>query len=167
MPLPWNEWHVESRPRARTPLASGSNGGERLPGPLRLLAIRYRVVMSMSLFPSGPGARRGVNCLLRERRPGPRLRGSAECGGVGADVDGIGQRPHILMSTHKEWTIASLFAIERLVLRALPMGRDTVLGLEDDCSAGLFFTTLIPDAIESAVIQHCIRIRASTYRDLD
>jgi hypothetical protein len=36
------------------------------------------------------------------------------------------------MSTHGEWETASLFAIERLVQGALPMGRDTVLGLEDD-----------------------------------
>ena len=47
------------------------------------------------------------------------------------------------------------------------MGRDVVLGLEDDYSAGLWFTTAIPDEIESAVIHRCTRIRASRHRDLD
>jgi len=86
--------------------------------------------------------------------------------GIGADEDGIGQRPHVLMSTHKEWTIGTLFAIERLVQGVMPMGQDVVLGLEDDYSAGLWFSTAIPDEIESAVVHRCTRIRASRHRDL-
>jgi basic membrane lipoprotein Med (substrate-binding protein (PBP1-ABC) superfamily) len=92
-----------------------------------------------------------------------RTRGSWS---IGAEEDGIRFRPHVLVATYKQWADASLFAIERLLQGTLPMGRDTVLGLEDDYAVGLEFGSNIPDRLESAVIEHCSRIRASRHRDL-
>ena len=85
---------------------------------------------------------------------------------VGAEEDGVLERAHVLVSTHKEWTPASLFAIERLVQGALPMGRDTVLGLEDDYAVQLNTSDLIPDEFWSAVVHRCSRIRATRHRDI-
>ena len=87
--------------------------------------------------------------------------------GIGADEDGIGMRSHVLVTTHKEWSIATLHAIEELVEGTLPMGRDTVLGLEDDCSAGLWFSSRVSESIASAVVHRCSQIRAAKHRDLD
>ena len=84
---------------------------------------------------------------------------------IGAEEDGVLLRPHILMSTRKEWTSASLFAIESLVEGSLPMGRDTVLGLEDDYSVKVDFG-VVPSEIASAVIYRCSRISASRHKDL-
>jgi basic membrane protein A and related proteins len=86
--------------------------------------------------------------------------------GIGADEDGIGQRSNVLLSTHKEWTIAALFALERLIQGGMPMGRDVVLGLEDDYSAGVWFSNRVPNHVASAVISRCSKIRASRHRDL-
>jgi basic membrane lipoprotein Med (substrate-binding protein (PBP1-ABC) superfamily) len=86
--------------------------------------------------------------------------------GVGAVEDGIPERNNVLLATHKEWTIATLHAIEELVEGTLPMGRDTVLGLEDDYSAGLWFNNRIPERIASALVHRCSQIRASRHRDL-
>jgi basic membrane lipoprotein Med (substrate-binding protein (PBP1-ABC) superfamily) len=85
---------------------------------------------------------------------------------VGAEEDGVLSRANVLMFTNKEWTAASLFAIERLVRGALPMGRDTVLGLEDDYAVGPGLSDLIPDEIASAMIHRCSRIRATRHRDI-
>jgi hypothetical protein len=46
------------------------------------------------------------------------------------------------------------------------MGRDTVLGLEDDYAVGLWFSNRIPNRIASAVIHRCSQIRATKQRDL-
>jgi basic membrane lipoprotein Med (substrate-binding protein (PBP1-ABC) superfamily) len=86
--------------------------------------------------------------------------------GVGAVEDGIPERNNVLLATHKEWTIATLHAIEELVEGTLPMGRDTVLGLEDDYSAGLWFNNRVPEGIASALVHRCSQIRASRHRDL-
>jgi DNA-binding SARP family transcriptional activator/basic membrane lipoprotein Med (substrate-binding protein (PBP1-ABC) superfamily) len=86
--------------------------------------------------------------------------------GIGAEEDGILPRSQVLMSTHKEWTIATLWALEKLVETSLPMGRDTVLGLEDDYAAGLEMSYLIPDRIESAVVDRCSQIRGARHRDI-
>ena len=48
----------------------------------------------------------------------------------------------------------------------LPMGQDTVLGLEDDYSARLYFTSLVPGEIESAVVHRCSQLRATRHRDI-
>jgi DNA-binding SARP family transcriptional activator/basic membrane lipoprotein Med (substrate-binding protein (PBP1-ABC) superfamily) len=84
---------------------------------------------------------------------------------IGAEEDGV-RPPGVLLATHKEWTIATLWALEKLFEDALPMGQDTVLGLEDDYSAGLWFSNRIPNHIASAVIRRCTQIRASRHRDL-
>jgi DNA-binding SARP family transcriptional activator/basic membrane lipoprotein Med (substrate-binding protein (PBP1-ABC) superfamily) len=85
---------------------------------------------------------------------------------IGADEDGVPLGPATLMTTHKEWTIATDFAIAKLLTRALPMGRDTVLGLEDDYAVGVWFNSRIPEEVASAVILRCTQIRASRHRDL-
>ena len=84
---------------------------------------------------------------------------------VGAEEDGI-RPPDLLMATHKEWTIATLWALEKLFEGTLPMGKDTVLGLEDDYAAGLWFSLRIPDRVESAVVRRCTELRATRHRDL-
>jgi DNA-binding SARP family transcriptional activator/basic membrane lipoprotein Med (substrate-binding protein (PBP1-ABC) superfamily) len=84
---------------------------------------------------------------------------------IGAEEDGI-RPPGVLLATHKEWTIATLWALEKLFEDTLAMGQDTVLGLEDDYSAGLWFSNRIPSHIASAVIRRCTQIRASRHRDL-
>jgi DNA-binding SARP family transcriptional activator/basic membrane lipoprotein Med (substrate-binding protein (PBP1-ABC) superfamily) len=85
---------------------------------------------------------------------------------VGAEEDGVMPNTRVLMSTYKNWGDASLFAIERLVRNALPMGRDTVLGLEDDYTAGLWFSDEIQGEIASAVVRRCSVLRSSRHRDL-
>jgi DNA-binding SARP family transcriptional activator/basic membrane lipoprotein Med (substrate-binding protein (PBP1-ABC) superfamily) len=84
---------------------------------------------------------------------------------IGAEEDGV-RPPGVLLATHKEWTIATLWALEELFEGTLPMGQDTVLGLEDDYSAGLWFSNRIPNHIASAVIHRCSQIRATRHRDL-
>ena len=98
--------------------------------------------------------------------------GAAEVAGirgvfaVGAEEDGLPLRPHVLFATHKEWTAATLFAVDGLVGNTLPMGRDTVLGLEDDYAAGVYFGDYVPKEIASAVIHRCSVLRASRHRDV-
>jgi DNA-binding SARP family transcriptional activator/basic membrane lipoprotein Med (substrate-binding protein (PBP1-ABC) superfamily) len=84
---------------------------------------------------------------------------------IGAEEDGI-RPPEVLLATHKEWTIATLWALEKLFAGTLPMGRDTVLGLEDDYAAGLWFSLKVPDRVESAVVHRCTQLRATRHRDL-
>jgi basic membrane lipoprotein Med (substrate-binding protein (PBP1-ABC) superfamily) len=84
---------------------------------------------------------------------------------IGAEEDGI-RPPDVLLATHKEWTIATLWALEKILAGVLPMGRDTVLGLEDDYAAGLWFSLKIPDHVESAVVRRCTQIRAIRHRDI-
>ena len=46
------------------------------------------------------------------------------------------------------------------------MGRDTVLGIEDDYAAGLGLGGLVPDAVASAVVHRCSQLRATRHRDI-
>ncbi len=85
---------------------------------------------------------------------------------VGAEEDGVPSSADVLMATHKEWTAASTFAIEQLVKGALPMGRDTVLGLEDDYAVGPGMSDLIPEGIGSAVVDRCSKLRSTRHRDI-
>lgn len=85
---------------------------------------------------------------------------------IGAEEDGIRPQPDLLLATHKEWTIATLWALEKLFADKLPMGQDTVLGLEDDYAAGLWFSNRVSTRVASAVIHRCSKIRASKHRDL-
>ena len=84
---------------------------------------------------------------------------------IGAEEDGI-RPPDVLFASHKEWMYSTLWALEELVIGALPMGRDTVLGLEDDYAAGQWFSLNVPDRVESAVVRRCSELRASRHRDL-
>jgi basic membrane protein A len=85
---------------------------------------------------------------------------------VGAEEDGILPRPHVLVSTRKDMELAALFAVSKLVQGALPMGRDTVLGLEDDYSVMVEFSQLVDADIDSAVVHRCSAITATRHRDI-
>ena len=87
---------------------------------------------------------------------------------VGASEDGIRQRPHILAYTEKDWMHATLHAIKKLAYGMLPMGRDTVLGLEDDYAVILEYSDrVVPGPIGSLVVSHCSKIAATKHRDVD
>ena len=86
--------------------------------------------------------------------------------GVGAAEDGVNLTDHLLTATEKDWTRATLLAIERLQKGTLAMGQDTVLGLEDDYALGLWFSNRIPEHDASAMIRRCSKIRASRHQDL-
>jgi basic membrane lipoprotein Med (substrate-binding protein (PBP1-ABC) superfamily) len=85
---------------------------------------------------------------------------------IGSEEDGI-RSSHLLMAMHKEWSMVGQWALDKLVDGTLAMGRDTVLGLEDDYATGLWFSLKLPAHVESAVIRRCSEIRASRHRDLD
>ena len=86
--------------------------------------------------------------------------------GVGAAEDGISLTDDVLMASEKEWTKATLLAIERLKRETLAMGRDTVLGFEDEYMVAMWWSNRAPDQAESAVIDQCSKMRASRHRDL-
>lgn len=86
--------------------------------------------------------------------------------GVGAQEDGINLGDGVLMAALKDWSRATLFAIERLQNGTLAMGRDTVLGIEDDYIVGFEFSYRTPERAMSAVIGQCSEIRASRHKDL-
>jgi DNA-binding SARP family transcriptional activator/basic membrane lipoprotein Med (substrate-binding protein (PBP1-ABC) superfamily) len=84
---------------------------------------------------------------------------------IGAEEDGIPQ-PGALLTTHKEWMIATLWALGELFADTLPMGQETVLGLEDDYAAGLRFSTTIDPRVQSMVVRRCTQLRATRHRDI-
>jgi basic membrane lipoprotein Med (substrate-binding protein (PBP1-ABC) superfamily) len=86
--------------------------------------------------------------------------------GVGAAEDGISLTDDVLFASEKEWTRATLLAIERLQNGTLAMGRDTVLGFEDDYSVGIWFSARLPSRAASAVIDQCSKMRATRHQDL-
>ena len=87
---------------------------------------------------------------------------------VGASEDGTRQRAHILAYTEKDWMAATDFAIKKLAYGMLPMGRDTVLGLEDEYAVILQYSDrLVPGPIGSLVVRHCSKIAATRHRDVD
>jgi DNA-binding SARP family transcriptional activator/basic membrane lipoprotein Med (substrate-binding protein (PBP1-ABC) superfamily) len=86
--------------------------------------------------------------------------------GMGAAEDGINLTDYVLLATEKEWTKATLLAIERLEQGTLAMGRDTVLGLEDEYSVAMWWSGRVPERAASAMIERCSEIRASRHRDL-
>ena len=86
--------------------------------------------------------------------------------GVGAAEDGIDLTDDVLFASEKEWSRATLTAIERLQLGTLAMGQDTVLGFEDDYSVAMWFSNRLPLRAASAVIKRCSEMRASRHRDI-
>jgi DNA-binding SARP family transcriptional activator/basic membrane lipoprotein Med (substrate-binding protein (PBP1-ABC) superfamily) len=86
--------------------------------------------------------------------------------GIGAAEDGIDLTDDVLMASQKEWTKATFFALERLVGDRLHMGRDTVLGFEDDYMVAMWWSSRAPDRAESAVIDQCSKMRATRHRDV-
>jgi len=89
-----------------------------------------------------------------------RLRG---VWGIGADDDGVGYAPHVLAFTYKEWERAAQRGVEGALNRTLLMGKDLVLGLEDDYAVGLQMSYQVPGHIQSLVISRCSEIRASRH----
>jgi basic membrane lipoprotein Med (substrate-binding protein (PBP1-ABC) superfamily) len=92
-----------------------------------------------------------------------RLRG---VWGVGAAEDGIDLTDDVLMASEKEWTKATLFAVERLQNGTLAMGQDTVLGFEDDYMVAMWWSNHAPERAASAVVKQCSIMRASRHRDI-
>jgi DNA-binding SARP family transcriptional activator/basic membrane lipoprotein Med (substrate-binding protein (PBP1-ABC) superfamily) len=86
--------------------------------------------------------------------------------GVGAAEDGISLTDDVLFASQKDWTKATLFAIERLQKGTLAMGRDTVLGFEDDYTVAIWFSARLPERAASAVIVRCSKMRASKHVDV-
>jgi DNA-binding SARP family transcriptional activator/basic membrane lipoprotein Med (substrate-binding protein (PBP1-ABC) superfamily) len=86
--------------------------------------------------------------------------------GIGAAEDGINLTDDVLFATEKEWSRATLLAIERLQKGTLAMGEDTVLGFEDDYSVAIWFSARLPDRAASAVIEECSKMRASRHQDI-
>jgi DNA-binding SARP family transcriptional activator/basic membrane lipoprotein Med (substrate-binding protein (PBP1-ABC) superfamily) len=86
--------------------------------------------------------------------------------GIGAAEDGISLTNDVLMASQKEWTRATLLALERLQNRTLAMGRDTVLGFEDDYMVAMWWSAHVPDRAESAVVEACSRMRATRHQDI-
>ena len=89
-----------------------------------------------------------------------RLRG---VWGIGADDDGVGYAPHVLAFTYKEWERAAERGVEGALNRTLLMGKDLVLGLEDDYAVGLQMSYQVPEHIQSLVVSRCSEIRASRH----
>jgi DNA-binding SARP family transcriptional activator/basic membrane lipoprotein Med (substrate-binding protein (PBP1-ABC) superfamily) len=86
--------------------------------------------------------------------------------GAGAEEDGINLTDHVLTATQKEWTTATLLAIERLQAGTLAMGRDTVLGFEDEYMVKIWWSNRAPEQAASNVIDRCSEMRASRHRDI-
>jgi len=80
--------------------------------------------------------------------------------------DGVRYQEHVLLVTYKNWVEGTKAALEQLLKGSLPMGRDTVLGLEDDYLAGVDFSFRVPEEIMSATVDRCSQIRATRHRDI-
>ncbi|MBA3374870.1 MAG: BMP family ABC transporter substrate-binding protein, partial [Actinobacteria bacterium] len=87
--------------------------------------------------------------------------------GIGADDDGVNSASHILGVTYKEWERAGLDAVQGLLDGTLPMGKDLVLGLEDDYAVGVQMSYVVPDHIQSLVVYRCSEIRTARALDAD
>ncbi len=91
---------------------------------------------------------------------------------IGAEEDGIQMveggpaSPHVLMAPNKDWSAAAGFAARSLVEASLPMGLDTVLGIEDDYAIGPGMGDAVPEAIASLVIDRCSKLRRTRHRDI-
>jgi DNA-binding SARP family transcriptional activator/basic membrane lipoprotein Med (substrate-binding protein (PBP1-ABC) superfamily) len=80
--------------------------------------------------------------------------------GVGSEDDGVTESQALLASTYKEWGQATRRAFTALADGSLEMGRDVVLGLDDEYAVGVWLTTEQPVSVQSAVIDRCSEIRA-------
>jgi basic membrane protein A len=87
--------------------------------------------------------------------------------GIGADGDGTSTSSHTLVVTYKEWERAAVRAVDGLLDGTLPMGKDLVLGLEDDYAVGLHMSYRVPDHTQSLVVHRCSEIRASKADQVD
>jgi basic membrane lipoprotein Med (substrate-binding protein (PBP1-ABC) superfamily) len=92
-----------------------------------------------------------------------RLRG---VWGVGAAEDGIDLTDDVLMASEKEWTKATFLAIGRLMTGKPAMGRNTVLGFEDEYMVSMWWSNRAPEHAASAVIRQCSKMRATRHRDV-
>lgn len=85
--------------------------------------------------------------------------------GIGADGDGVSASSSILTTTTKEFERGALTAVEGLLDGTLTMGKDVVLGLEDDYAVALQMSYLVPEHIQSLVIHRCGEIRVARALD--
>ena len=91
--------------------------------------------------------------------------GFAEDDGVQM-VEGGPVLPHVISAPNKDWSTTAGFVVRRLVEGSLPMGQDTVLGIEDDYITGPGLGGAVPEAIGSATVRRCSQLRATRHRDL-
>lgn len=90
---------------------------------------------------------------------------------VGAEEDGVQMveggpvSSHVISAPNKDWAAAAGFAARSLVEGSLPMGRDTVLGFEDDYAMGPGLG-ILPDSIASAAVDRCSKLRGTRHRDI-
>ena len=76
--------------------------------------------------------------------------------------DGVGRaRDNVIGGTFKDWDNALFSAVHAYSERALPVGRDVVLGL-DGYNVGLDMHPSLPPAIPSRVVELCSSIRVSS-----
>ncbi len=86
--------------------------------------------------------------------------------GVGAQDDGVDAvDDHMLVVTYKEWDRVAFQGVEGLVLGTLPMGRELVLGLEDEYAAGFETSYEAPQNLVSLTLERCSEISGSRTRD--
>ncbi len=86
--------------------------------------------------------------------------------GVGAQDDGVDAADdHMLVVTYKEWDRVAFQGVEGLVLGTLPMGRELVLGLEDEYAAGFETSYEAPQNLVSLTLERCSEISGSRTRD--
>jgi DNA-binding SARP family transcriptional activator/basic membrane lipoprotein Med (substrate-binding protein (PBP1-ABC) superfamily) len=86
--------------------------------------------------------------------------------GIGTDDDGVSSGADVLAVTYKEWERVTIEALEALAADRLPMGRDLVRGLDDDYAVGLYMSSALPAAVQSAVIDRCSEIRRHAGSDV-
>jgi basic membrane lipoprotein Med (substrate-binding protein (PBP1-ABC) superfamily) len=91
---------------------------------------------------------------------------------IGAEEDGVQvveggpASSHVISAPNKNWPMAAGFAAKRFAEGSLPMGLDTVLGIEDDYAIGPGVGNALPEAVASAVVDRCGRLRGTRHRDI-
>lgn len=81
-------------------------------------------------------------------------------------VEGGPHAGHVISAPSNDRFAAVEFAIRRLFDGSLPMGVDTVLGIEDDYITEPGLGGAVPKAIASATVERCSQLRATRHRDI-
>lgn len=91
---------------------------------------------------------------------------------VGAERDGVQMidggpvSSHVISAPNIDWSASAAFAARSLVEGSLPMGLDTVLGIEDDYAVGPGVGDALPKSVASAVVDRCSKLRGTRHRDI-